>query len=376
MRLFEFEAKKLLEKHGIPIPQGRVFESQEPVAAPCVVKAQVLFGDRARQGGVGICKTQEEAGQAITRLIGSTLQNERVTRVLVEEYLPIEEEYYVGFLFDTKERAPVLLFSKSGGSGIEQKNDVQKVIINPMRGLEQSQLDTFPESLNEIIGKLYDVFVKEDCRLLEINPLAKTKEGVVCVDARVELDEAAKKRREWSFEERSALGRPFTERELRVKEASNADHRGTVKYLELDGDIAVLAAGGGGSLTCMDALISEGGRPANYSEFSGNPSDEKMYVLAKEALTRPGIKGCWIVGAIANFSRVDAMMEGIVKALKEVRPTFPIVVRRAGPYEKEGLALLREAAEKEGWDVSVFGAQMPLTATAKIMVEKAYGNSN
>ena len=215
--------------------------------------------------------------------------------------------------------------------------------------------------------------------LLEINPLAQTKTGYSCLDAHIELDDFAMSRhKERAYSERfSNLGRPLTEREKSVKIASEADYHGTVKYIELDGNIAFLAAGGGGSLTCMDALIDAGGQPANYTEFSGDPTEEKMSVLTKQAITQPGIMGCWIVGAVANFSRIDTMMSGIVKAFEEVNPKFPIVVRRAGPYEKEGLAILKEAAQKHGWDIEVYGAETPLTTTAEIIAKKVkHGNTS
>lgn len=381
MRLYEYEAKELLRGHGVPVPEGEVLSDVSVVKAPCVVKAQVLFGKRADLGGIKVCETEAEASAAIKSMLGSEIKGVQVSKVLVEELVDISKEYYVAFLFDTDERAPVLLFSEQGGTGVEEKAELKKLVIDELAGLSEDEATAFlseeNKSLAPVLVRLWNVFVKEDCRLLEINPLVKTADKIVCIDARVDVDDFALKRhKERSFPPRpSTLGRQLTEREKTVKEASEADHRGTVKYIELDGDIAVLAAGGGGSLTCMDALIDAGGKPANYSEFSGNPSDEKMYVLAKQALSKPGLKGCWIVGAIANFSRVDAMMAGIVKAFEELQPEVPVVVRRAGPFEKEGLQLLREAAKKNNWPVDVFGAETPLTATAKMVVEKAYGDS-
>jgi len=373
MRLYEHEAKALLSKHGVVVPSGKVLTKLETVSVPCVVKAQVLFGKRADMGGIVICNEEQKAQEAIARLLKETLQGEQVKSVLVEDFVEMKSQYYVSFLFDTESRSPLLLFSTSGGTGIEGQTDVQKLVINAMEGLTEEKAKEFlPDGrLVPILLSLWKVFVEEDCRLLEVNPVAETESGFLCLDAHIDLDDNALKRHEREFPERPAsIGRELTEREKIVKAASEADHRGTVKYLELDGDIAFLAAGGGGSLTCMDALIDAGGKPANYTEFSGNPSDEKMYALTKQAITKPGIKGCWIVGAIANFSRVDTMVAGIVRAFEEVKPTFPIVVRRAGPFEKEGLAMLKEAAEKNRWDIEVFGAETPLTATAKIIVEK------
>ncbi len=382
MRLYEYESKSLLKKHEIAVPNSVLLsEKASSPFLPCVVKAQVLFGKRADLGGIKICRTKEQADDAISRLLNSSLKEEQVKSVLAEELVETEKQFYVSFLFDTDSRSSVLLFSAEGGTGIELQKNVQKLVINALAGLSEADSKNFLKehsSLAPLLVSLWNVFAKEDCKLLEINPIAQTKSGFVCLDAHIELDDfAVGRHKDWQYGERPAsIGRLLTEREKLVKTANDADYKGTVKYLELDGDIAFLAAGGGGSITCMDSLIDAGGKPANYTEFGGNPTDEKMYVLTKQAITKPGIKGCWIVGAIANFSRVDTMMAGIVRAFEEVKPKFPIVVRRSGQYEKEGKAILLEAAKKHGWDVEVYGAETPLTATAKIIVEKMRNHGN
>lgn len=384
MRLYEHESKSLLQKHGISVPKGVLLSGVSPAPfVPCVIKAQVLFGKRADFGGIRICQDKKQADAAISEVLGFSLRGEQVKSVLVEEFVDMQKQYYAGFLFDTETRSPVLLFSAKGGTGVEEQKNVQKLPISSLIGLGESDAKTFLKehsALASLLVSLWKVFVVEDCKMLEINPIAKTPSGFVCLDAHIELDDFASGRhKEWKYGERPAnLGRPLTERERLVKAANDKDYHGTVKYIELDGDIAFLAAGGGGSITCMDALIDAGGKPANYTEFSGDPSDEKMYVLTKQAITKPGVKGCWIVGAIANFSRVDTMMSGIVRALEEVKPEFPIVVRRSGPYEKEGMRILRDAAEKNGWNVDVYGEETPLTSTAKIIVQKVrkLGNSS
>ena len=380
MRLYEYEAKALLQKHNISVPKGTLLTSKSSVSAPCVVKAQLMFGKRAYIGGIKICNDKKQAEDAVAKLLGATFKGEQVKSVLVEDLIEMQKQYYASFLFDTDSRAPILLFSAEGGTGIEEQKEVQKLVINELTGLSEAEAVKFlkdNKALAPLLVALWNVFVKEDCKLLEINPIAQTKSGFVCLDAHIELDDFALGRhKDRTYGERPAnLGREITEREKLVKAANDMDYHGTVKYIELDGDIAFLAAGGGGSITCMDALIDAGGKPANYTEFSGDPSDEKMYILTKQAITKPGIKGCWIVGAIANFSRVDTMMTGIVRAFEEVNPKFPIVVRRAGPYEKEGLAILKEAAKKHGWNIEVYGAETPLTSTAEIIVRKVYGNT-
>lgn len=384
MKLYEFEGKEILEKYDIPIPKNVVLASRSDVPfVSCVVKAQVLFGKRADFGGVVVCKDKNETQEAINKLLGAKFKGEEVKRILVEELVEFSKQCYVSFLFDTQGRSAVMLFGTSGGTGVEEQKDIKNLIIDVEKGLEENQLIKFlkssgaNENISKIILQLWKVFVLEDCRLLEINPLVETKNGFVCIDAKIELDDFASFRhKERSYPERpSNLGRVLTQREKLVKVSNDSDYHGTVKYIEMDGDIAFLAAGGGASLTCMDALIDEGGKPANYTEFSGDPTEEKMYVLTKQAITKPGIKGCWIVGGIANFSRIDTMMAGIVKAFLEVNPKFPIVVRRSGPYEKEGFAILLDAAKKSNWGIQTYGAETPLVETAKIIVKKAYGNT-
>jgi succinyl-CoA synthetase beta subunit/citryl-CoA synthetase large subunit len=123
----------------------------------------------------------------------------------------------------------------------------------------------------------------------------------------------------------------------------------------------------------MDALIAAGGAPANYTEYSGNPPREKVAALARVVLSKPGLKGLWIVGGFANFTRIDETFAGIVDALQEIKPKYPIVIRRAGPYDSAGQRIMEEAAGRLGLDLTYFDRHTPMTATAKVMVEKAYG---
>lgn len=370
MKLYEFEGKELLAKAGVAVPKAVLLENvQDAPFLPCVVKAQVLFGKRMKQGLVKVCRTKDEFAAAVL-MLGKEVGGEKVERVLVEELISIRKEYYVSFCYDAEVRGPVLLCSEAGGIDVESERSVKKISLlgKDCCALQSEVLDAGFECSVDLLLRLYDVFVKNDCRLLEINPLAVDWTGtMIAVGAMVELDDAAQGRQKWQYPPRFAIR---SERELAVKKANDVDHHGTVKYVELDGDIGVLAAGGGASLTCMDALIAAGGRPANFSEFSGNPTAEKVYTLARAVMTKPGVRGLWIVGAVANFSRVDVMMEGIIRALKEVNPRFPVVVRRAGPYEAEGLQMLRDAAKENGWDVEVHGSETGLTETAKKIVEK------
>jgi succinyl-CoA synthetase beta subunit len=149
-------------------------------------------------------------------------------------------------------------------------------------------------------------------------------------------------------------------------------YRGTIGlFRPLGGTIGVMLSGGGASLACMDALIGAGGKPANYAEYSGNPPREKVFALARQVLAQPDLTGLWIAGGFANFTRIDETLGGIVDALREVRPKYPIVVRRAGPNDKEGRIMFEAAAKELELDLTFLGRETPMTESARVMSEKA-----
>jgi len=387
MRLYEFESKELARKYGIPVPNGEVVSSSKELNQfqEGFVKAQVLANKRMKSNGILFGKNKEEVEKAIDKLIGNFILNEKVKKVLVEERVKIKNEYYVSFAYDTISRSPVLIFTRHGGIEVEENGrEVVKKIIDPLVGLQQWQArqavidagftkDSIA-AVSDILFKIYNLFANEDARLVEINPLVETEDGkLVAVGMLVDLDDdASYKHQDRTYPPREVgLGRELTEREISVRKANEASYQGTIKYLELDGDIGFLAAGGGGSMECMDALLHLGGRPANYAEHSGDPPREKLYALTKAILSKSELNGLWIVGAIANFTRIDQTMAGIVDALTEVKPKFPIVIRRSGPFEKDGLQLVRDAAQKIGLDAEIYGSEISMTASAKIIVEKA-----
>ena len=168
------------------------------------------------------------------------------------------------------------------------------------------------------------------------------------------------------------IGRELTPREAAAKKIDEEDYKGVAgrTYIDLDGDIGILASAGGASITCVDALISYSGNPANYTEYSGNPSAEKVEKLARVVLSKPNLHGLWIIGATANFTRIDITMSGIINALKDIKPKFPIVVRRGGPGEEEAFQMLENAAKQYNLDMTCYKDTTPMTITAKILVEK------
>lgn len=387
MKLYEFESKKIAAKYGFTTPFGKLATSPEEVEH-LVVKAQVLAGKRGKAGAVKICKNLTEAKTEAKAILGSKVLGETVKSVYCEESCKIKEEYFISMTYDQKEKQPVLIICKEGGVKIEElaKTNPEKIVklyINAVEGLQAFQAreavkqagftgQLISEVANECI-KLWKMFSGEDCIIAEINPLCLTEEEkLVAVGTAAIIDDDAYFRAKEKFPPRSAFDRPPTKRELEAKKIDEGDHRGIAgKYIELDGDIGMMTSGGGGSLTNFDALLGKGGKPANFTEYGGNPPTEKMYKLTKVIATKPELNGLWIVGGIASNTRIDVTFEGIAQALREIKPKYPIVIRRAGPKEKEGLQIMRDLGKELGLDIEVFGAETRMTSTAEIIVQKA-----
>lgn len=380
MRLYEFEARQLLKDQGIGIPDGELITSVKDIkklpADYLVVKAQVLTGGRKKGNLVRIRDNPAQVEADVYELLSEKDNN--VSSVLVCQKIASQKEYYVSFSYDTSSRTPVLAFSDQGGVDIEDERRVKIYQIDPLASFDPSALP-IPRALVDMAGRLYQVFVKYDCELVEVNPVAVDGKGqVLALDAKIILDDDAAFRRPVEFPERTLFGRAPTWAEKQARKIDQGDHRGTAGsvYWDLEGgDIAVLAAGGGGSIVCMDALIAQGGKPANYTEHSGNPPREKIRQLTKIILAKGGLKGCWLVGGTANFTDIYETLMGFVEGLREInpKPTYPIVIRRGGPRDREAFEALAKIGKKEGYDFHIFGRETPMTATAKTIIDLAYG---
>ncbi len=377
MNLFEYEGKNLFEKYGIRVPRRVLVRSLNEIelayrsigVSDVVVKAQILAGKRGKSGGVKFCSTLQEVCEAVRMLLGSAVLGYKVKAVLIEEKLAIAEEHYLSISYDTAVRAPLFVYSSVGGMEIEDAPETALVRrLCDVRSIHAPGSQPFA-------AEAWKCFLAEDARVVEINPLVKTTNGEwYAADAKVALDDDAFFRHpEWKdVEPRTSLPRPPTEREKSAAtiDEGEAYYRGTAsKYIELDGDIAILFSGGGASIANMDALIKAGGKPANYTEYSGNPPREKVAALAHVVLSKPGLKGLWIAGGVANFTDVAETFHGIVDTLDNVKPSYPIVVRRAGPNEAEGMRIMNECAVRNGLSMKLFGKETSMSATAEVLME-------
>ena len=382
MILYEFEGKKLLEKAGIKTPKSQLITSPDDkviIKPPLVLKAQVLSGKRADVGGIVIVDEGGEIADSLKELFKKTINNEKVEKVLVEEKVEIEKEYYISLSYSGETRAPILSISSEGGSGIEGRGFNTKA-INPLNPVQN-----IPKVIDkDLLEKAINLFFSEDCLLLEINPLVKTKQGEwVALDAKIKLEDNAKGRHpDWDYPARSVPGHNPTANEIDAKKIDEGDYRGTAgaAYFDLPGDIAVLSSGGGVSLTALDSLINLGGKPANFTEYSGNPPKEKVVKLTKVVLDKPNIHGLWVIGTVvANFTDIYETLSGLIEGLREAQKElnkkfgFPIVIRRGGPRDQEAFEMLREVKD---FDLTLQGSETSIVESAKVMAQKAKEYAN
>lgn len=353
MNLLEVDAKALFSRYGIPVPDGKLVTVRErriPIAPPVVLKAQVPVGDRRRKGGIIFVDRAWEYPSAVSRLFRNAIDGHVPDRVLVEPRIGAIAQRYVSVSYDTAIRKPVLALGKRGGTGVTRASLSP---IDPLWGLpefaiREAMLDaglSLNRTLPVIIRRLWQLFQSEKALLAEVNPLFELPDGsYLAGDGKVVLDDHCV-RPEY---------RPF---------------------LDLGGDIAVLASGGGASMINLDMLLKAGGRPANYVEYSGNPKAGVVTELTRRVLSRSGLNGCWVVGGTANFTDIYETMVGFVEGVRQVtpKPAYPMVIRRDGPRQKEAFAMLRTVAEREGYDFRLYGPETSMARSAAIIVRLAYG---
>lgn len=351
MFIYEFQAKRLLAERGIPVPEGQVASDPMEVAAiaQCIgravaIKAQVLSGGRSKAGGIRFAADAREAQEAAQKLLGSQLKGQVIEKVLVEERLPITQELYVGITSDTSRQCPLVLYSPSGGVDIEEvaQASPKSVWLHPvdiLRGFRyEDAVDllagtTLPEktltAVASVMEKLYGIYRALDAGLVEINPLAILESGeVMAVDCKLVIDDNGLRRQPGVPTE--AKSGTFLELEA---------HEAGLTYVELQGDIAILANGAGLTMATMDLVSHFGGRPANFMEIGG-----AAYRKAREALSivlaHPGARSLFI-NIFGAFARADVIADGVTAALGDLKPELPVVICIRGTEEERAREMVR-----------------------------------
>ncbi|OHA17179.1 MAG: hypothetical protein A3G52_01625 [Candidatus Taylorbacteria bacterium RIFCSPLOWO2_12_FULL_43_20] len=373
MTLYEFEGKELLNKYGITVPRFEILDSAEAVPSvspPFFLKVQVLSGKRAASGGIVEVKNKKDFFSATKTIRSKKFNGETPQKIIAEEKISFTREHYLSVYYDTARRSPALLYTIDGGSGVE-KRKIEKYSLRA----EDGEMGNIPLP-RPLIDKLLSLFFSEDCVLLEINPLVESEKNGkkiwMALDAKIKLDSTASGRHDWNYPPRSS-GHAPTLREIEAKKIDDGDYRGTAgsSFFDMEGDIGILASGGGASLMALDALIKKKGKPANYTEYSGNPSKEKVEKLTKIVLSKPGLSGLWVIGGVANFTDIYETLSGLVDGLKKARQElsltidYPIVIRRGGPRDEEAFAML---AEVKDFDFHIYGRETSISKSAEEMV--------
>ena len=388
-RLFEYQGKKCLKDVGITVPEGEIattaretYEITGRIGKPVVVKAQVWVGGRGKAGAIKFADTPEEAEKAAQAILGSQIKGFPVRKILVEEKLDVEKEYYIGVITDSSwhSRAPVIIFSTEGGMDIEEIPDskIFRAMIDYPRGFPSyDALDLAvsagisKQQLREVAGvmtKVVAAFKQQDCSILEINPLILTPEGkAIAADCRMAVDDSSAFRHP---EMEITIPREFpwepTDFDIMGWGIEETDFRGSgfVMKMTLDekssGHIGFHALGGGAAMVGLDALNRVGLKPANFADTSGNPVASKIYRVTKVILSQPNIEGYLLAGfGIANQEQWHHA-HGVVKALREElpkRPGFPCVLLLAGNKEQESLQILREGLQDLPSTIEIYGRE-------------------
>ena len=370
-RLFEYQSKELLKQAGIPIPDGMVVSSAEEaaeaaakLAKPVVLKAQVWATGRAEKGGIKFADSPEEASAAAREMFGLKIKNLSVEKILVEEKIDIESEYFAGLVIDDAEKSPVMIFSSMGGTGIEETagehpDKVSRASVDVLKGFREFEArDLIRRTgisggiltrLSRTLAKFYIVSRKYDARSAEMNPLVLSKQGkVYAADCHFVVDDYAVFRHpDLGIEVAREFDRPATELEKIAYLVERNDHRGTFYFFQMldevsekENAIGFNGAGGGGSMMSMDAVLDRGFKLANYCDTSGNPSASKVYRAAKIILSQPNIKGYFASGSGVASQEQFHSARGLTKAFGEEKIAVPAVLRLGGNFEEKAIEIL------------------------------------
>lgn len=383
MLLTESEGKALLVRAGLAVPKSMLIFSHDELNKidlqqliyPVFVKAQVLHGNRELQNLIRRASSFDELNTIVGEMFAQTDQfDQPISGLLIEQSVNFSQQVYLSLTYETKSRSLVAQYSHQGGVGMDDRgNSIQTVELS---SLEEPN-SFFPDQrLLSVVQKVWHVVFDNDATLVEINPLVITDTDIYCLDAKIELDDAARFRHEeWQlYGERSSMGRPPTQLELRAKEVSSRDHRGVAgeSFFEfIGGQIGVMASGGGASLLAMDALMAEGISPANYTEYSGNPSREKVRSLTDVVLSIKNLEGLYVVGSNASFTDIYETLAGVIDGLLESdyvdQDNFSLLIRRGGPRWQEAFEMVRERLSGKPLKYKLFGPDFPIVATAREM---------
>ncbi len=363
MDLFEFQARDMFERHGVPVLAGRVVqtpgaarEAAEALGGTVVVKAQVKTGGRGKAGGVKVANSPDEAEQAASAILGMDIKGHAVRQVMIAEGADIEDEYYVSLLLDRAERRYLAMASRSGGVDIEQlavehPEQLAKIPVDPRDGIDEAkaaeivQAAGFDEADHDAIASvlitLWEVYRKEDATLVEVNPLVKTADGqIIALDGKITLDDNASYR----HPDHADLVDEGSRDPYEARAAEKGLH-----YVKLEGQVGIIGNGAGLVMSTLD-VVADAGKllpgspcPANFLDIGGGASAQVMADGLEIILSDPKVSVVF-VNVFGGITACSEVAKGIREALKQLghRATRPIVVRLDGNAVEVGRAMLAE----------------------------------
>ena len=373
MNFLEHVAKAwVLAPADIAVPRGVLCETAAAAAAafvelgPCVVKAQVPTGKRGKAGGIKVASSADAARAAAREILGMTIDGHRVASVLLEERADIAREFYAAVLVDGVSRRPLVLFSTEGGMDIEEvaahhPEALRRHLVDLDRGFDAAIARSVLQGLDlsgaeapvaEVLAALYRAAGDADADLIEVNPLALLGDGrVVALDCKLTIDDAA------AFRQGDLAAAAAAETLTALERDGVASG---LKYIQLDGDVGVLANGAGLTMTTMDVIGHYGGRPANFLEIGGD-SYTKSEIALRLVLSNPGVRSL-VVNFCGAFARTDVMAEGVVEAWRKLKPDVPVFFSIHGTGEDEAVRLVRDGLGVEPFDLMEDAVQAAVEA--------------
>ena len=358
MKLFEYEAKNIFAKYGVPVPQGGLAsdprQSREVAARlkmPVAVKAQVLVAGRGKAGGIQFANSAEEVEKTAEKLLNMQIKGIPVKSVWIEEKIQVKRELYFGITTDRLLQQYVTIASAVGGMDIEEvaSKTPESVIttpINPNFGFHPFQARQIAKrmgyagaqisDLGRILEKLYLIGMDYDIELIEMNPLVEALDGkFLAADARIIIDDNALFRHQ-EYRKKLLEG----EGELSPQEIDAL--KNDLAYVKLDGNIGVIGNGAGLVMATLDTIQYYGGKPANFLDVGGGAPSEKTALALKIVLSDANVKVLFI-NILGGITRCDEVAKGILEAKEKLRVTKPMVIRLMGTNEEEGKRILTEA---------------------------------
>lgn len=357
MKLYEYQAKEIFEKEGIPIPRG--FITSSPIEAEnierilgteVVIKSQVLVGGRGKAGGIKFASSPKEANLATRQLIGHSLKGEEVKKVLIVPKQLVKQELYLGITLNRNAKTTTLIFSSSGGMDIEElssKKLPEKIVeinIDPVIGIQNYHFNRILKYVNydnnlisqlkEIFKKLYYIYKKYDCVFVEINPLAVLENGtLMALDSKLEMDDNA------GYRQKDLMEKYYDKKSKDLLELIGKEAGFVV--IKLKGPVSIISNGAGLAISTMDLLKKYSIGVANILDLSGGATSEKV-VRAVNVIVKDKEVKIILFNVFGGITRCDEIAQGVIKSLKDIPQNVQIVCRLQGTNREEGIKILNK----------------------------------